>query len=160
LGLTPHLPAFGGLPDAFQPRLTQALEICDLLDHRHQPATTLSGGELARAMLARALVGDPEILIADEPIAGLDPRHALDTVARLQGLAGQGKLVIASIHDLTLAARYTTRILALHHGKVVADGPTEEVLTPGLLRHIFEVEACISGTGDGAYVDFVAPVRR
>jgi iron complex transport system ATP-binding protein len=158
LGLTPQLPAFGGLPEALQARVAAALVACDLVGQREQAATTLSGGELARAMLARALVGDPEILIVDEPIAGLDPRHALDSARRLRELAGQGKLVIASIHDLTLAARYTTRILALHQGRVAADGPTAEALTADLLRSIFGVEACVSGAGEAAYVDFVSAV--
>jgi iron complex transport system ATP-binding protein len=160
LGLTPQLPAFGGLPADVQPRIDAMIAACDLETHRDQPATTLSGGELARAMLARALVGDPDILIADEPIAGLDPRHALDTVARLHALAKAGKLVIASIHDLTFVARYATRVVAIHHGRVAADGPTAEVLTSGLLRHLFDVEACVSGTGEGAYVDFVAPAPK
>ena len=82
---------------------------------------------LARAMLARALVGDPEVLIVDEPIAGLDPRHAMDTVGRLKGLAGQGKLVVAALHDLTLAARFSTHALALRDGRLAAFGPTGEV---------------------------------
>ncbi len=160
LGLIPQLPAFGGLPAAFLPRIEQVLTDCDLLSHRDQPATTLSGGELARAMLARALVGDPQILIADEPTAGLDPRHALETIERLQGLASQGKLVVAALHDLTLVARYATHVIALHDGKVAADGPTREVLTSALLHQIFEVDACVSGTGPGAYVDFVAPAPK
>ena len=157
LGLTPQLPAFGDLPEALQARVAAALVACDLVGQRDQAATTLSGGELARAMLARALVGDPDILIVDEPIAGLDPRHALDSARRLRDLARQGKLVIASIHDLTLAARYTTRILALQQGRIAADGPTAKALTADLLRNIFGVEACVSGTGETAYVDFVMP---
>jgi iron complex transport system ATP-binding protein len=79
LGLTPILPAFGGLPAAFTARISAALEACDLAATPLKPATTLSGGELTRAMLARALVGDPDVLIVDEPMSGLDPRHALDT---------------------------------------------------------------------------------
>jgi len=160
LGLTPTLPAFGGLPASFGPKITQALQACDLLDHREQPATTLSGGELARAMLARALVADPQVLIIDEPIAGLDPKHALDTARRLQLLAQGGKLVIASIHDLTLAGRYANRIFALSNGHVQGDGATEETLTPALIRSAFEVEACISGTPGSVYVDYVLPGRE
>lgn len=157
LGLTPTLPAFGGLPAAMQVRVDEMLVQWDLLRHREQAATTLSGGELARAMLARALVGDPDILIADEPISGLDPRHALDSVARLRKLANAGKLVIASIHDLTLAARYATRIVALDHGRVAADGHPRDVLTPDLLRSVFEVEACVSGADGGTFVDYLSP---
>ena len=157
LGLLPQLPAFGGLPGGLEPRLTQAIEACDLTAHRHQPATTLSGGELARAMLARALIGDPEILIADEPMTGLDPRHALDTIARLASLARQAKLVVAAIHDLTLAARHTTPLLALKSGRLAAFGPTVEVLTPALIREVFEVDAAISGAGAATIVDLRAP---
>jgi iron complex transport system ATP-binding protein len=157
LGLTPTLPALGGLPASFGPKITQALQACDLLDHREQPATTLSGGELARAMLARALVADPDVLIVDEPIAGLDPKHALDTARRLQLLARAGKLVIASIHDLTLAGRYASRIFALSNGRVAGDGATRDTLTPALIRSTFEVEACVSGAPGSVYVDYVLP---
>jgi len=159
LGLTPTLPAFGGLSAQLQARVDDMLDQWDLLAHRAQAATTLSGGELARAMLARALVGNPDILIADEPISGLDPRHALDTVARLRDLARGGKLVIAAIHDLTLAARYATRLFALDHGRVAADGPPRDILTPDLLRTVFEVEGCVSGSGEGAFVDYRAAVQ-
>jgi iron complex transport system ATP-binding protein len=157
LGLTPTLPALGGLPASFGPKITQALQACDLLDHREQPATTLSGGELARAMLARALVADPDVLIIDEPIAGLDPKHALDTARRLQLLAQAGKLVIASIHDLTLAGRFASRIFALSNGRVAGDGATQTTLTPALIRSAFEVEACVSGAPGSVYVDYVLP---
>jgi iron complex transport system ATP-binding protein len=157
LGLTPTLPALGGLPASFAPKITQALQACDLLDHREQSATTLSGGELARAMLARALVADPDVLIIDEPIAGLDPKHALDTARRLQLLARGGKLVIASIHDLTLAGRFASRIFALANGRVAGDGATQATLTPALIRSAFEVEACVSGAPGSVYVDYVLP---
>lgn len=158
LGLTPVLPAFGGLSPNDEARVKEALTECDLLAHRHQAATTLSGGELSRAMLARALVGNPDVLIVDEPLDGLDPRHALDTAARLQALARRGKLVLASLHDLTLAARYATRLVALDHGRIAMDGPPEEILTPALLRRIFGVEASVSGAKGGAFVDYLAPL--
>ena len=160
LGLTPTLPALGGLPASFAPKITRALQACDLLDRREQPATTLSGGELARAMLARALVADPDVLIIDEPIAGLDPKHALDTARRLQSLAKGGKMVIASIHDLTLAGRFASRIFALKNGRVAGDGTTHETLTPALIRSAFEVEACVSGTPGSVYVDYVLPPQN
>jgi iron complex transport system ATP-binding protein len=159
LGLTPHLPAFGSLPGGWEPRLTDAIEACDLTAQRLQPATTLSGGELARAMLARALIGDPQVLIADEPISGLDPWHALDTVTRLQALAGEGKLVIAALHDMTLAARFSTHLMALNGGRLAAFGPTAETLTPDLLREVFDVEARIVGAGADAYVDYLGALK-
>ncbi len=158
LGLTPSLPAIGKMPAAYVSKIAETLNSFDLNDHRDQPATTLSGGELTRAMLARALVGDPQLLFVDEPIAGLDPRHALDTIKRLRTLAENEKLVVASLHDLTLATRYATRIVAMHDGQVVADGAPAEIVTPELLREIFDVDARISGEGDGAFVDFLSSV--
>ncbi len=155
LGLTPVLPAFGDLPDSLQPRIDAALSACDLLSLRSQAATTLSGGELARAMLARALVGEPEVLIVDEPTAGLDPRHTLEAMSRLRAVADNGKLVIAAIHDLTLAARYATRVLALQAGRMAAYGTVADVLTAGLVRTLFEVEASVVTTPRGAFVDYV-----
>jgi iron complex transport system ATP-binding protein len=156
LGLTPQLPAFGRLPAAFDAQIDAALEACDLLARRDQAVTTLSGGELGRAMLARALVGDPDILIADEPLAGLDPRHALEGVVRLRALADAGKLVIASIHDLTLAARHASHVAVLLDGRLAAFGPTAATLTSALVRDAFDIDACVTGRGSDAFVDFVA----
>ncbi len=144
------------MPEAYVKKVAATLDAFDLCDHRNQPATTLSGGELTRAMLARALVGDPKFLFVDEPIAGLDPRHALDTIKRLRALSEADKLVVASLHDLTLATRYATRIVAMHEGRVVADGAPGDILTPKLLQEIFDVHAQVSGEGRRAFVDFMA----
>lgn len=156
LGLTPDLPAFGSFTGSDTARIEAAIAACGLQEHRLQSATTLSGGELARAMLARAMVGDPRLLIVDEPLAGLDPRHQLDAAQRLQHFAcDAGKLVIAAVHDLNIALRFATRIWALRGGRLLADGPVATTLQPALLRELFDVEACISGSGARAYVDFV-----
>ena len=105
-------------------------------------------------MLARAYVGDPEALIVDEPIAGLDPKHALDAMQRLKSFAHEGKLVIAALHDLTLAARYTTRIVAMRGGRIESDGPAS-AMTAEMIRRVFDVEARIVGSGAEGYVDFI-----
>ena len=152
LGLTPHLPAFGAMPAAWNSRIDAALADFDLTARRDQPATTLSGGEFARAMLARAMVAEPDILIVDEPVTGLDPRHAMDSMARLKAYAAGGKLVIASLHDLTLAARYAGRVVALKDGRLAGEGP----LTAALIEEIFEVKAAIRGTGAAASIDLAA----
>ena len=153
LGLTPSLPAFGGLPEIYEAQIARALQACDLTTRRAQPATTLSGGELMRAMLARAIVGDPAILIVDEPVAGLDPRHALETMRLLGEFAAAGKMVIAAMHDLTLAGRSAGRILALKDGRLMGDGPAAS-LTPALIRAVFEVNAGVSGEGPSLMVDY------
>jgi iron complex transport system ATP-binding protein len=155
LGLTPSLPAVGDFSVADRARIDAALLACDLQSQRDQPVTTLSGGELARAMLARALVSDPQVLIVDEPLAGLDPRHTQDAARRLQQLAiEQGKLVIASVHDLNIALRRASRVWALKDGRLLADGPTTEVITAPVLRELFEVDAVVSGAGERAFVDY------
>jgi iron complex transport system ATP-binding protein len=156
LGLTPTLPVFGGFTADDQLKITRALETCDLLAQREQPATSLSGGELARAMLARAFVSDPAVLIVDEPVAGLDPSHALRAMRRLHSFATDGRLVIASMHDLTLAARYATRIIALRHGRVECDGPMDK-LTPDLIRAVFDIEARVLGLAARTYIDYLDP---
>lgn len=136
-------------------RIEAMLAEYDLLPRRQQPVTTLSGGELARAMLARALVADPAVLIVDEPLADLDPRHAWDAARRLQQLAVQeGKLVIATIHDLNIALRRATRIWALRDGRLLADGPPREVITGALLEQLFGLAASVHGSGERMFVDF------
>jgi iron complex transport system ATP-binding protein len=157
LGLTPHLPTLGGLPRQWQPAITWALAQCDLLDRRDQPATTLSGGEFARAMLARAMVGDPDILIVDEPITGLDPLHAMQSMALLSRFAAGGKLVIASLHDLTLAARHASRIIALVDGRMAADADS---LTETLIHRVFGVAATRTGQGDSLAFTILSPSEK
>ena len=145
LGLTPRLPATGGLPQDYAPAITRALDQCDLTDRRDQAATTLSGGEFARAMLARAIVSEPRLLIVDEPITGLDPAHAMASMRLLSGFAAGGALVIASLHDLTLAARHASRVIVVVDGAVLSDA---QALTEEFIHRAFGVRAQASGAGD------------
>jgi iron complex transport system ATP-binding protein len=151
LGLTAHLPALGPLPGSFQEAIAQALADHDLTARKEQAVTTLSGGEFSRAMLARALVASPELLIVDEPVTGLDPVHAFAAMARLAAWAASGKTVIASLHDLTLAARYAGRILALREGRMAGEG----ALTAAMVRDVFGVGSRVRGEGRSVTVDFL-----
>jgi iron complex transport system ATP-binding protein len=154
LGLTPELSAYGRIDAAAQARIDAALAGCDLLARRNQAATTLSGGELARAMLARALVSDPALLIVDEPLAGLDPRHALDAARRLQRLAlEEGRLVIAAMHDFNVVLRRASRVWALKGGRLAADDVPAAVMNTALLREVFDINARITGAGAQTFVD-------
>jgi iron complex transport system ATP-binding protein len=157
LGLTPRLPATGGLPQSHAPAITRALEQCDLLAKRDQTATTLSGGEFARAMLARAIVSQPEILIVDEPITGLDPRHAMASMQLLRDFARSGALVIASLHDLTLAARYPSRVIVLVDGQAIGDS---DLLTEELVHRAFGVSAILTGQGDSRAFTLLSPSEK
>ncbi len=147
LGLTPVLPAFGRVPAALRTSIDAALVAHDLLALRDRPATALSGGELARAMLARATVGDPALLIVDEPTAGLDPRHANAAVAMLRARADAGRTVAMAIHDLDLALRVADDVIALKDGRVHAAGPAAAVLTGAVLATLYDVDVRVA---DGA----------
>ncbi len=121
----------------------------DLLSLTDRPATELSGGERARALIARALAQDAPLLIADEPTAGLDPSHALALMARLRRLARSGRGVLVSLHDLSLAARWCDRIVLMEAGRIVADGPPAEVLTAARLEAVYGIRAHIAADADG-----------
>jgi len=152
LGLTAHLPAFGGLSPHLRARVAAVLEQFDLAALRDRSATELSGGELARVMLARAVVGEPEVLIVDEPTAGLDPRHALDAARRLRALADAGCAVVVALHDPDLALRIADDAVALRDGVVVADGAATTVFTTKVLSALYDVEMRVVHDAHGASV--------
>jgi iron complex transport system ATP-binding protein len=121
----------------------------------------LSGGERSRVLLARALAVRAPVLLVDEPIASLDPYHQLQIMALLQryasGADGKPRLVVAVLHDLALAARFCTRIVLLHDGKVVGDGTADNVLNVDTLRRYYRVAAYI-GRHEGE--SLIVPWRR
>ena len=112
-------------------------------------ATQLSGGEQARVLIARALAQDTPILMADEPTASLDPANQISTLETFSELVKAGRGIIASIHDLGLAARYCTKLALLDRGKLVAFGSADAVLTPDNLRTVFSIEAHYEKTKEG-----------
>ncbi|MFO7286345.1 MAG: ABC transporter ATP-binding protein [Gammaproteobacteria bacterium] len=144
LGRMPHL-AFGQRPgDDDAAAVRWALEQCEALDLADRRVDRLSGGERARALLARALAVRAPILLADEPIQSLDPYHQLKIMGVLKSYASLGALVVAVLHDLALAARFCTRLVLLSHGRVVAEGRPEEVLTRSALEDGYRVEPFFS----------------
>jgi iron complex transport system ATP-binding protein len=117
-----------------------ALKALDLTRLASRPVTQLSGGERRRVFLARALATGAPIQLWDEPTSNLDVRHGLEVTALARSLARQGSMVLLSLHDIRAAYRFD-RVLVLHQGELVADGPPHEVLTAALLRAVFRVEA-------------------
>jgi iron complex transport system ATP-binding protein len=149
LGRTPHLRGLGSLTDTDRGHVDAALTTMGLTGLRHRTATRLSGGEQAMALIARALAQDTQLLMADEPIAGLDPANQISTMQVFADLARKGHAVIVSMHDLGLAARHCTRLILLGEGGIAADGPPAEVLTPENLARIFHVSAHYAQTDRG-----------
>lgn len=105
----------------------------------------MSGGERARVLLARALVSTAPLLLADEPIAGLDPDAQRLVLERLRSRAKEGGAVLVSLHDLTLAAEFADRVVVLDAGRVVADQTPTQALAPEVLRRVFGL--------DGGWID-------
>jgi iron complex transport system ATP-binding protein len=103
--------------------------------------TTLSGGERARVAVARVLATEAPLILADEPTASLDPRYQIVVTDILRRHASGGGAVVAVLHDLGLAARAADRLVVLDKGRIVADGPPREVLTPERLADTFGVSA-------------------
>jgi iron complex transport system ATP-binding protein len=145
LGRGPHRAA----PKADRVAIEAALAAMDLGALRDRPATALSGGERARALIARALAQDTPLLLADEPTAGLDPAHALMLMAAFRDLAARGRGVLVSLHDLGLAARWCHRLLLLDRGRLAAEGPPDAVLTPARLAGVYGITAHIDRDAAG-----------
>jgi iron complex transport system ATP-binding protein len=139
LGRVPHLPQ-GRVPGP-QDRaaIDDALHRLGLDGFRQRIATQLSGGEQGRVLIARALAQQTPLLLADEPIAGLDPAQQIATMQVFSALAQEGRAVVVSLHDLGLAARHCTRLVLMHQGRLVADGPPDQVLTPDLMAQVFGI---------------------
>jgi iron complex transport system ATP-binding protein len=144
LGRLPHLAPFSRLADADRHAIERAMAAADVAELAQRPATELSGGERARALLARALAVEAPALIADEPLASLDPAHQLAGMALLRAQADAGVLVVAVLHDLALAARHCDRVIVLDGGAIVADGAPYEALGPELLAATFGIRAAVA----------------
>lgn len=119
--------------------IARALEVMELNHLADRAVDTLSGGEQARAQLARVLAGEPQVVLADEPVAELDPVHALRVMDLLQGLARSGRAVLAIMHDLSLALRYADRIAVLADGRLLALDTPEAIAGGGALEQAFGI---------------------
>ncbi|APE21854.1 MULTISPECIES: ABC transporter ATP-binding protein [Streptomyces] len=138
LGRSPHKRFWEGDTGADRERAEAALARVGLADLADRPYPTLSGGERQRALVARALVQDPALLVLDEPTNHLDIRHQLDVLALVRTL---GTTNLLALHDLNLAGAYCDRLYVLERGRLVTGGTPAEVLTPALLATVYGVDA-------------------
>lgn len=157
LGRLPHLAPFSTMDAEDRNTIGRALERADMIDLRDRVVTELSGGERARALIARALAVEAPVLIADEPLAALDPGHQLELMELMRGEAGRGTLVVLILHDLGMAARFCDRLLLIDGGRIVADGAPATVLTRDHLERCYGIRTW-TGTIEGQPV--VLPLGR
>jgi phosphonate transport system ATP-binding protein len=135
---------FNLYPDADIHRAIAILDRLGIADHAPKRAESLSGGQQQRVAIARALMQDPKIVLADEPIASLDPMNAQMVMDDLRRIHDEdGRTVIANLHTLDTAQRYCDRVIGMLHGRVVFDG-TPEQLTTGVARDIYGADASFS----------------
>lgn len=152
LGRLPHSRPFAAPSAADNAAVSKAMKLMDIAHLAHRRATELSGGETARVLMARVLAQETPAIIADEPAAGLDPSHQIALVEAFSAIAASGRTVIASLHELPLAARWCKRIILISDGKIVADGLPAEVVTTKNLSLTYGIEAMLTSDEHGLIV--------
>jgi iron complex transport system ATP-binding protein len=135
-----RLPWRGAPTDEAERAIDAAIAAMDLDTLRHRPVSRLSGGERARALMARVLATRPAWLLADEPLANLDLAHAAALMRRFREQAAEGRGVVLVLHDLATAMNRADRVLVLDQGRLVADGPPEQALSEATIARVWGVE--------------------
>jgi iron complex transport system ATP-binding protein len=157
LGRTPHISYFGGERRSDRQAAARALRRFDLEHFAERRLGSLSGGELQRTVLARALAQEARILLLDEPTTALDLGRQQLALELVDSLRGDGLTVVSTMHDLTLAGQYADRLLLLDRGAVVAEGTAAEVLSaPNVAAHYGASVHIVEHDGGV----FVLPLRR
>jgi ABC-type cobalamin/Fe3+-siderophores transport system ATPase subunit len=152
LGRIPHRGWWQGLSAADTTAIEQAMVDAEVMHLRERLVTTLSGGERTRALLARVFATCPQLILADEPVASLDPYHQLHVMSLLQGHAQAGGGVLVVLHDLNLAARFCDRLVLLDEGQVRAQGTPADVLKDPALAEAFGVSVELVQDQSGIWV--------
>ncbi|BBK43051.1 ABC transporter [Allostella vacuolata] len=151
LGRLPHRSLWSRPSGDDAAAVEAAMAACDVAQLRARDVTTLSGGERARVMFARCLAGTPEVLLADEPVAGLDPAHQIRCLQLLADRAAGGVAVVVVLHDLALALRFCDRICLLSDGRVAADAPPAELLAGDRIETVYGIELARHSRDGRAY---------
>jgi iron complex transport system ATP-binding protein len=137
MGRLSHAGLFHSLSLKDRGRIDAALERLDVAHLQERDATTLSGGELQRVFLARAVAQEARLLLLDEPLSGLDARHQLELLRLFDELVAEGRTILWSVHDLRLCAELGGEALLLDQGRLTARGPIEDVLLSDAAAHAF-----------------------
>ncbi|MGH8929805.1 MAG: ABC transporter ATP-binding protein [Egibacteraceae bacterium] len=138
MGRTPHKGPLEGDSGEDLELADRSLRRVGMTEFGERIFATLSGGEKQRVLIARALAQQSPVVLLDEPTNHLDIRYQIEIMALVRNL---GVTALAAVHDLNLAAEFCDRIYVMRHGRIVADGPPADVLTPELIRTVFGVQA-------------------
>jgi len=145
LGRAPYRGSLGKISPEGEASIASSLSRTQSDIFKSRRFDSLSGGEQARVLLARALTVEAPVLLADEPIAALDPFYQLSMMEILKAEAASGKTVITALHDLSIAAQFADRIWVMHQGKIVADEQPEDALSKDILSKVFGIRAPSGG---------------
>ena len=140
MGRTPHKGVFARDNKKDEAIVENALKRVSMTDFADRPFPNLSGGEKQRTLIARALAQQPKLLVLDEPTNHLDIHYQMEILELVKKL---GITTLITLHDMNLAAAYCQRLYALFNGRIAAHGDPEKVLTPALLRKVFQVDAVV-----------------
>lgn len=141
MGRTPYLGRLQTESEHDHEVVRAAMEVTGTLPFRDRPITDLSGGEKQSVMIAQALAQEPGLFILDEPTQHLDLSRQLEMMELLKRLNSEGTTIIVVLHDLNMAARYADTLALIKEGRMVGAGPPEQLLTPEVIREVFDVSA-------------------
>lgn len=138
-GRYPH--SKGRLKNEDMQYIEQALEYMGLVDIQHSYLDELSGGQRQRAFIAMTIAQDTDYILLDEPLNNLDMKHSVQIMKILRNLVDElGKTVVIVLHDINFASVYSDRIVALKEGRIVKDGPTDDIINSDSLREIYDMD--------------------
>jgi iron complex transport system ATP-binding protein len=157
LGRTPHIGYFATEGRRDRAAAERALQRLELGSFSERPLGSLSGGELQRVVIARALAQESPILLLDEPTTALDLGRQQQALELIDSLRRDGLTVVSTMHDLTLAGQYADRLVLLDHGSIVAEGAPDEVLSAPNLSSFYGAQVRVLQDEDGI---FVLPLRQ
>lgn len=130
-------------------RVFSTLEAMQLIGLQDQQVTRISGGELQRVLIARAIVQEPQIILMDEPTSALDLHHQISTLNQIELLKREGVTVLSTMHDITLGAMYAERIILMREGQVLLDGNSSSVIHSEELKSAFDHGISVHTLEDG-----------
>jgi len=159
MGRRPHLSWRASERDT--EKVLETLQMLNIEELAMRDINELSGGQLQKVFIARALAQGPDVLLLDEPTSNLDIKHQLEVMDIIKNIVREKKIsAIMAIHDLNLASRYADRIIMMNSGKIFAAGNPNSVLTPDNIKWVYGVEATVNYNDGRPYIVPIRPVRQ